>query len=104
MLKLVLDDVPGSLSGSTGGEILCAVAQMFANGEMPTDIMLLFSSAIVLASPKPTGGVRPLVIGMTLRRLISSVVLHRVKSTAREHLAPHQVAVGVKSRCDLVVH
>jgi hypothetical protein len=104
MLKLVLDDVPGSLPGSTGGEILCAVAQMFANGEMPTDIMPLFSSATVLASRKPTGGVRPLAIGMTLRRLISSVVLHRVTSTAREYLAPHQVAVGVKSRCDLVVH
>jgi Reverse transcriptase (RNA-dependent DNA polymerase) len=48
--------------------------------------------------------VRPLAIGMTLRRLISSVVLQRVTSTAREYLAPHQVAVGVKSGCDLVVH
>jgi hypothetical protein len=103
MLKLVLDDAPGSFPGSTGGEILCAVAQMFANGEMPADIMPLFSST-VLATPKPTGGVRPLAIGMTLRRLISSVVLQRVTSTAREYLAPHQVAVGVKSGCDLVVH
>jgi UvrD/REP helicase N-terminal domain len=38
MVKLVLDDAPGSLSGSTGGEILCAVAQVFANGGMPADI------------------------------------------------------------------
>jgi hypothetical protein len=29
--------------------------------------------------------------------------LQRVTSTAREYLAPHQVAVGLKSGCDLVV-
>jgi hypothetical protein len=104
MLKLVLDDAPGSLPGSTGGEILCAVAQVFANGDIPADIMPLFSSATVLATPKLAGGVRPLAIGMRLRRLISSVVLHRVISKAREYLAPHQVEVGVKSGCDLVVH
>jgi Reverse transcriptase (RNA-dependent DNA polymerase) len=71
---------------------------------MPADIMPLFSSATVLATPKPTGGVRPLAIGMTLRRLISSAVLQRVTSTAREYLAPHQVTVGVKSGCDLVLN
>jgi hypothetical protein len=60
-IKLVLAE---SLPDSTGGEILCPVAQMFANGEMPADIMPLFSSATVLATPKPTGGVHPLAIGM----------------------------------------
>jgi Reverse transcriptase (RNA-dependent DNA polymerase) len=104
MFKLVLDDARGSLPGSTGGEILCAVAQMFANGDMPADIIPFFSPATVLATPKPAGGVRPVAIEMTLRRLISSVVLQRVTSKAREYLAPHQVAVGVKSGCDLVVH
>jgi hypothetical protein len=104
MLKLVLDDAPGSLPGSTGGEILCAVAQVFANGDIPAFIMPHFSSATVLATPKLAGGVRPLAIGMRLRRLISSVVLRRVISKAREYLAPHQVEVGVKLGCDLVVH
>jgi hypothetical protein len=103
-LKLVLDDAPGSLPGSTGGEIVCAVAQVFANGDMPADIMPLFSSATVLATPKPAGGVRPQTSGVKLRLLISSAVLQRVASTAREYLVPHQVVVGVKSGCDLVVH
>jgi hypothetical protein len=100
MLQLVLDDAPGPLPESTGGETLCAVAQMFANGEMPADLMPLFSSAAVLATPKPAGGVHPLAIGMTLRRLISSLVLQRVTSTAPEYLLPHQVSVGVQSGCD----
>jgi hypothetical protein len=52
MLKLVLDDARGSLPGSIGGKILCAVAQVFANGDMPADTMPLFSSATVLATPK----------------------------------------------------
>jgi hypothetical protein len=104
MLKNFLEDAPGSLPGSTGGEILCTVAQVFASGDIPASSMPLSSPAAVLATPKPkpAGGVR--AIGMTLRRLISNVVPQWVTHVARDYLAPHQVAVGVKSRWNLVVH
>jgi hypothetical protein len=108
ILKLVLDDASGSLPGCTGGEILCAVAHIFTDGDMPVDNMPSFSAATVLATPRPAGGVRPLAIGMTLRRLISSAVLQHVTPcvtpAACEYLTPHQVAVGVKSACDLIFH
>jgi hypothetical protein len=84
--------------------MLCAVAQVSVNDIVQVEIMLVFSSAAVLTRPKPAGGGRQLVIIRSLRRLKPSVVVQRVTSTARKYLAPHQVAVGVKSGCDLDDH
>jgi Reverse transcriptase (RNA-dependent DNA polymerase) len=66
--------------------------------------MPLFASAQVLATRKSNGGARPIAIGNTTRRAILKALIQKVTPVAAENLAPHQLAVGVKSGCDVVAH
>jgi hypothetical protein len=66
--------------------------------------MPLFAPAKVLASPKSNGGARPIAVGTTTRRSILKALIRKVTPVAAEDHPPHQLAVSVKSGCDVVAH
>jgi hypothetical protein len=104
ILKSVLDEVPGVFHGETGSKVLCAVAQRFIGGNIPASVTPLFASAQVLATRKSNSGARPIAIGTTTRRAILKGLIRKVTPVAAEYLAPHQLAVGVKTGWDVVAH
>ena len=64
----------------------------------------LMGDCRLIALQKPDGGVRPIAIGETLRRLLGKVIIKQVASDARRDLEPIQVGVGTPNGGIAVFH
>ena len=53
-----------------------------------------------MAVPKPAGGIRPIAIGETLRRLVGKCLMSTVRDDARNHFWPEQAGVAVPAGAD----
>ena len=73
-------------------------------GGVPDFVRAEFLGASLLAFAKKGGGVRPIAVGLTLRRLVSKVAnFHAVQSCA-SILAPRQLGVGIKGGAEALAH
>ena len=66
-------------------------------GKVPHELCSLIASASLVGIPKPAGGIRPIAIGLTLRRLAGKVALYLVSEETTAYLQPQQLGVGVPS-------
>jgi hypothetical protein len=87
-------------------EALTSVLNLIAAGSVPPAIVRLLTAGRGLCVPKDDkGGLRPIVVGAVLLRLIGSLALQK-ESTAinRYFLEPHpiQFGVGVQGGCELM--
>jgi len=73
-------------------------------GELPSHILPLFYGATLTALRKPSGGVRPIACGMTLRRLSAKLLLARSSNALANKLQPKQLGYGVPGSCEAIVH
>ena len=64
----------------------------------------LLGDCRLVALSKPDGGVRPIAIGETLRRLLGKIIVGKVASDARQDLEPIQVGVGTPNGGVAVYH
>ena len=65
---------------------------------------ICFFGANLIAFRKPDGGVRPIGIGFTLRRMIAKAVSFLMFDSFGTALRPVQFGVGTKSGCEVAVH
>ena len=77
---------------------------LVANGTMPDKIRPIFFGANVTALSKPDGGIRPIAVGCTLRRLVSRILTTRVRPQLAAYLSPHQLGFGVPGGCEAAIH
>ena len=63
-----------------------------------------YAGASLVALPKKDGGLRPVAVGETLRRLVGKCLCHEVSDAARASLAPLQVGVAVPGGTEATVH
>ena len=73
-------------------------------GHLPDDISVYFAGAPLLACSKKDGGIRPLAIGHTIRRLVSKCVCNVMKEKFETFFSPDQLGVGVKGGAETIVH
>ena len=57
-----------------------------------------------MALPKKDGGLRPVAVGETARRLVAKCLCSQVSDAARDRLAPQQVGVALPGGCEAAVH
>ena len=82
---------------------LAALVAVAAHGLLPPEVAPLFGSANLIPLKKPDGGVRPIAIGETLRRLIGKALMHVPKLVGElRSLAPLQCGVGVVNACESI--
>ena len=70
---------------------------------MPDPIRPLFYGASLCALEKKDGGIRPIAIGNTLRRLATKVAIFPATNGLREQLQPTQLGVGTPVGCEAVL-
>ena len=58
----------------------------------------------LISFKKKDGGIRPIAVGLTLRRLIAKVANRRALQTCSSLLAPRQLGVGVKGGAEAIAH
>ena len=70
----------------------------------PTDVTPVFFGGRLLALNKKSGGIRPIAVGMTLRRLASKCASSYGASRMAPLLSPRQLGVGIAGGCEAAVH
>ena len=82
---------------------LAALVAILAHGKLPNDLAPLLGGANLIPLRKPDGGVRPIAVGETIRRLVGKVLMHVPKLMGEMRaLAPIQCGVGVTNACESI--
>ena len=76
--------------------------QIILNGNLPDALLPVFFGARLIALKKKCGGIRPIAVSNTLRRLASKVVCHKARFLT-EHL-PQQLGFAIRSGAESAVH
>ena len=107
LLPQHLKDLLGPTAGDGGGSLLrslVGLSTLILEGRIPLPIRPLFFGANLTALTKKSGGIRPIAVGCTLRRLASKCVCQHALKSIPEKLAPHQLGFGVGGGSEAAVH
>lgn len=107
MRPQILKDLLGCNQGESGvnlADAICAFLNLTLNGGIPENICPLFYGASLTALKKKSGGIRPIAVGNTWRRLAAKVVVARITPQLIDHFSPHQLGVGVKGGAEIGAH
>ena len=102
-----LKDMIGPRGDGAAGNLvssLAAFAALVLSGEVPVSIRPFFFGANITALQKKDGGIRPIAVGCTLRRLVAKVAGARVMEEMGALLAPRQLGYGTKLGSEAAVH
>ena len=102
-----LKDIISPSLGASANSVLRSIsrfASFVSSNKIPDPIRHLFLGAHLYAIQKKVGGIRPIAVGNTFRRLFSKLSLHSVMNSLREDLLPCQLGVGVRIGCESAVH
>ena len=91
----------------SGSELLSAITS-FANTLLsgqchPSVVPILFGGSLI-ALEKKSGGIRPIAIGYTWRRIAAKCATFHASSRLRSVLSPRQLGVGISGGCEAAVH
>ena len=95
--RLLLDDADSS-------EAFCGVAQLLARARLPPSIASALGLGRLVALRKPTGGVRGLVVGDFLRRLVARTPAQHYSRHIDEATRPHQFALSTRAGAEALAH
>jgi hypothetical protein len=76
----------------------------FAWGRLSPSCLSALAGARLIALGKKGGGVRPIAVGETLRRLAGKLLIARYQPEGASRLEPEQVGVGVQRGAERLVH
>ena len=94
-------------TANDGRTLISALAQFVAlvlQGKTPLSIRPFFFGASLTALTKKEGGVRPIAVGCTLRRLAAKVAGLKMREEMTALLGPHQLGFGFKGGSEAAVH
>ena len=107
LLPQHLKDLTSPSAGDGGTSLLTALVRLttlIQEGRTPTSIRPLFFGANLTALTKKSGGIHPIAVGCTLRRLASKCAsLHALKYITQV-LTPHQLGFGIAGGIEAAVH
>jgi hypothetical protein len=74
------------------------------NGNLPEYIRPFFFGARLIALRKKDGGIRPIAIGNSIRRLLSKIACQMVTKKMSSHLSPYQTGFGIQNGAESAIH
>ena len=83
---------------------ITSLVNLLLDGRCPTEVVQVLFGGRLFALQKKTGGVRPIAIGYTWRRLAAKCANAYALSALGEKLLPVQVGVGTPGGCEAAVH
>lgn len=102
-----LKDLTSASAGDAGHRLLVQLTE-FTNlcltGCVPDSIQPVFCGAALCALNKKDGGIRPIAVGMTLRRLIAKAACKTVAAKMATRFLPAQVGFGVPRATEAAAH
>jgi hypothetical protein len=83
---------------------LTNLGTLLLNGKVPSSICPILYGANLCALKKKDGGIRPIAVGFTIRRLISKIVCRRIADKLGPKFRPHQLGFGTKGGIEAAIH
>ena len=80
------------------------VASRLAVGDVPEEVVDGIRLGRLTALAKPDGGLRRIVVGDVVRRLVARTMAKQVAKKAEKATAPFQFALSTKAGCECVAH
>ncbi|KAI5635225.1 reverse transcriptase (RNA-dependent DNA polymerase) domain-containing protein [Phthorimaea operculella] len=99
-----LTSVAAGESGVRLIECLTKLVNFLYSGRLNPDVCPYLYGASLCALTKKDGGIRPIAIGSTLRRLAAKVGCHHVREDMVNILLPHQLGFGTSQGCEAAIH
>ena len=84
--------------------ILTNFVNVVLQGDLPTEVREIFFGRRLIALQKTDGGIRPIAVGYTLRRLAANCANAYVIKRRSDELQPIQVGIGVSGGAEVAVH
>ena len=92
------------LEGEIDSELFTRVGSLLAVARVPHVILEATKLGRLTALSKPDGGVRGIVVGDILRRLVARTMAKQFSKKAEAATAPFQHALSTKAGCECVAH
>lgn len=83
---------------------LTRIINIILSGSLPSSLCPIFFSGRLVAFNKKCGGIRPIAIGTTIRRICSKLCVANIKEEAIKQLSPIQVGFGIPGGAETLVH
>ncbi|XP_035712509.1 uncharacterized protein LOC118437538 [Folsomia candida] len=103
----VLKDLVSQHTGDVGTQLLESLTK-FCNfmlaGKVPLDICPFIYGASLTALKKKSGGIRPIAVGCTYRRLVSKISVKVMNHVFQDYFSPVQVGFNVKNGAEAGAH
>ena len=98
----------GDQLGGHTSDLLSAIVDcinlVVLQGKVPQWMCHIFYGAQLIALSKPNNGVRPIAIGLTLRRIAGKSAMAKLQDMCGILFQPHRLGVGVARRAEIAVH
>ena len=94
-------------AAEAGARLLASLTEfvnLILRGEVPEFARPMFYGASLCALMKKDGGIRPIAVGCTLRRLATKVGARPLSSEIGDHLRPVQLGFSTKGGCEAAAH
>ena len=95
-----------AITTDRGNDLLTTMTRLInfsASGKTPS-IAPFLCGGNLFAALKKNGGHRPISVGETIRRWTAKCVARKATADTSEHLAPHQLGVGVRGGAEAIIH
>ena len=102
-----LKNLLGRDTGAAGEalkETLTSFINLILRGEVPEFARACFFGASLCALSKKDGGIRPIAVGNTWRRLVTKIGLRPLSNDLGLYLRPTQLGFGTRGGCEAAVH
>ena len=102
-----LKDAVSSSANEAGNQLLASATEfcnLFLRGDLPEFIKPILSGATLIYLAKKCGGIRPIAIGETLRRLIAKCVSRRMLRKFQSFFEPLQLGAGSRNEREAASH
>ena len=94
-------------TGEAGVRLLqspTSLANMMLAGDIPHYVLPFLYGANLIALNKPAGGVRPIAVGNTIRRMVAKTITSSLGEEIGRKLRPTQLGFGTPGGCEAAVH
>ena len=99
-----MKDLTDRQVGGTVLESLTSFVNFVLSDLTPLWVRPFLFGVALFAFGKKDGGVRPIAVGLSLRKLVAKVACHSVSDRCAAVLKPRQLGVGVKGGAEALVH
>ena len=80
------------------------VSERLARAQIPEGVADLLRLGRITALSKPDGGVRGIVAGDVVRRLVARTIAKQLSTAVEQATSPHQYALTTRAGCECVAH